>query len=364
MPSEQVEIVTLSQLVAKNHPYKELLELVDFKGLSKTLKEIKKNQETGRKGYTVEQCLKMLVLQFMENLSDREMERFIRENLAGKLFCNFSILEKTPDHNLFYRIRQRIGINKLGKLFNKVQDQLKHQGLIREMFTFVDASHLISKVNIWEDRDRLIEKGLKTFDNKVLKKVEKKQNSINNKINDRKNKNNKNKKVKRKLQIKIIKADTQARMGCKGKNKFWFGYKRHASVDMQSGLINKVAITPANVPDGKAVKHILPNSGAILGDKGYCIKSSIREIKKKGLHDMTIKKNNMKGKNKEKDRWISSLRSTYERVFSKMPRRVKYRGIAKNQFAFFMDALSFNFKRLIKLNEQDYINVQPLCFST
>ena len=34
--------------------------------------------------------------------------------------------------------------------------------------------------------------------------------------------------------------DKQARIGCKGKNKYWYGFKKHVSVDMQSGLINKV----------------------------------------------------------------------------------------------------------------------------
>ena len=43
-----------------------------------------------------------------------------------------------------------------------------------------------------------------------------------------------------------VATDKQARIGCKGKDKYWYGYKRHVSVDMQSGLINKVAITPAN----------------------------------------------------------------------------------------------------------------------
>ena len=32
--------------------------------------------------------------------------------------------------------------------------------------------------------------------------------------------------------------DKQARIGCKGKDKYWYGYKKHASVDMQSGLIS------------------------------------------------------------------------------------------------------------------------------
>jgi hypothetical protein len=32
---------------------------------------------------------------------------------------------------------------------------------------------------------------------------------------------------------------------------------------MQSGLINKVALTPANITDAKGLKHVLPSSGAI-----------------------------------------------------------------------------------------------------
>ena len=37
--------------------------------------------------------------------------------------------------------------------------------------------------------------------------------------------------------VKKYSADPQARFGCKGKSKFWFGYKGHIGVDMGSGLI-------------------------------------------------------------------------------------------------------------------------------
>lgn len=58
----------------------------------------------------------------------------------------------------------------------------------------------------------------------------------------------------------------------------------------------------------------------------------------------------MKSKNREKDRWITELRSPYERVFSQQRRRVRYRGLAKNQFAAFMEAICFNLKRLSVLD--------------
>ena len=63
-----------------------------------------------------------------------------------------------------------------------------------------------------------------------------------------------------------------------------------------------------------------------------------------------IKKNNMKGKNRDQDKWFSSLRSPYERVFSKRNKRVRYKGVAKNQFAAFMETICFYIKRLSVLD--------------
>ena len=108
----------------------------------------------------------------------------------------------------------------------------------------------------------------------------------------------------------------------------------------------------ANVSDAKAVKHILPKQGAVFVDKGYCTRDSTIHMKIKNLHNCTIKTNNMKDKNFDKDKWISKARSPYERVFSKVSKRSRYRGIAKNQFQVFMESLAFNFKRLIKLEDQ------------
>ena len=65
--------------------------------------------------------------------------------------------------------------------------------------------------------------------------------------------------------------DPQARFGNKGKAQFWYGYKEHASVDMQSGLINKVAATPAHTRDADGLRHVCPDQGAVFADKGYCV---------------------------------------------------------------------------------------------
>ena len=202
------------------------------------------------------------------------------------------------------------------EIFNRLRASLKAAGLIREMFTFVDASALVSKLSTWDDRDKAIAKGLEKFNNETASKVA---------------------------------ADKQARFGAKGKNKFWYGYKEHASVDMQSGLINKVAATPANVDDAKGLRHVCPDQGAVYADKGYCTAPAQQTLRRKGCHNAAIKKNNMSGKNRDKDRWLSKMRAPYERVFSKRSKRVRYPGQAKAQFQVACTAIGHNLKRLVTL---------------
>ena len=116
-------------------------------------------------------------------------------------------------------------------------------------------------------------------------------------------------------------------------------------------MINKVAVTKANIIDSKGMKHIIPSQGAVYADKGYCDKNAKIAAAKRNIHLAAIKKNNMKNKNKELDKFYTKLRSPYDRVFSKTNHRVRYLGIAKNQFAAFMKAIAHNLKRMVVLNE-------------
>ena len=121
---------------------------------------------------------------------------------------------------------------------------------------------------------------------------------------------------------------------------------------MTSGMINRVCVIRANTPDSDAesVKAVLPDSGAVAGDKGFV--SAIPTIEEAGLHSMVILKNNMKDKNKGKDRFITKLRAPFEGLFSKQQKRVRYKGIGKNQAAEYLYAMAFNFRRLLSINAE------------
>ena len=55
----------------------------------------------------------------------------------------------------------------------------------------------------------------------------------------------------------------------------------------------------------------------------------------------------MKGKDTKKDAWLSAMRSPYERVFARLNRRVRYRGLKNVQFQAGIRTLTFNLKRVI-----------------
>ncbi len=95
------------------------------------------------------------------------------------------------------------------------------------------------------------------------------------------------------------------------------------SVDIQSGLINKVAITPANVTDAQGFSHVCPSNGACYADKGHCTAPAKNAARAKGLHLAAVKKNNMKGKNFYLDKYYTKIRAPFERVFSQDNKRVR-----------------------------------------
>ena len=80
------------------------------------------------------------------------MEEFLQYDIAAKYFCSFGLTEQTPDHSYFGKFRDRIGTYQLSIIFKKMVESLKKEGLIREFYTFVDASKIVACVDSWKAR--------------------------------------------------------------------------------------------------------------------------------------------------------------------------------------------------------------------
>ena len=87
-----------------DHAYRKLNRLINFDEIAAILQATYSN--LGQKGIPAVRGLKAMLLQFWEDYSDRQMEAAVRENLAIRWFCGFSLIEKTPDHSYFGKFRK------------------------------------------------------------------------------------------------------------------------------------------------------------------------------------------------------------------------------------------------------------------
>lgn len=308
--STEEEII--EKMIKADHAFRKLKRLIDFEKLISPYRKL--YSDTGAEGIDVIKGFKALLIQFWEDYSDREMEKVLEENVAVKWFCGFTLLEKTPDHSYFGKLRKRLETKNIADIFNSVNQNLREKGLFGDVFRFIDASAIVTKTALWEERDKAIASGEEKLNNQ---------------------------------NVKNYAADKDARWGAKSKTNIWFGYKKHHNVDMRHGLIDKVAVTPANVPDPKVLKEIIVPNTMNFMDKIYDQKKSYQTLKANNCHSGIIKKINNKTKNKDLDRWKSKTRMPFEGTFSKLRKRAKFRSQVKVLFQCFSEAIVHNLKKAI-----------------
>jgi len=304
----------IEKMVSEKHAFRKLNNVIHFEALISPYREL--YSSIGAEGVDVIKGFKALLVQFWENYSDRDMEKALQENVAVKWFCGFGLTEKTPDHSYFGKLRKRLGAKNIADIFNNINNILREKRLFGDVFKFVDASSIITKTALWEERDRAIEDGEKKLNNKIVNKYA---------------------------------ADKDARWGAKSKNSIWFGYKRHCSVDMRYGLIDKLAVTPANVPDQQILRNICPKNAMVFMDKIYDTKKSNQILKINNCASGIIRKNNNKTKNKNLDSWRGKTRMPFESTFSKLNKRARYRGKVKVLFQCFAESITYNLKKAIRI---------------
>lgn len=305
----------LEAMVPADHAMRKMKAWLPVDGIATDIEELKKG--LGREGYGWEVAVRALFLQFYGDHSDREMEESLRFNLLYRWFCGFSHEGETPDHTYFCRVRKELGAERIQKVFEGLMSRAREKKLVKDVAKFVDASAIKRKEATWAERDAAMA---------AEEPEEKKQgNAV----------------------ISKYAADKEARWGCKGHGKYWFGYKRHVGVDLGSGLIERIHVTPGNVTDGDGFREVCPTEGLVLADKAYDNGFIRGFLQQRGCEDGIIRKNAKTEEAKARNRELSKRRSPGERVFSKMSKRTRYMGVKKTLLQALWEGIVHNVKRLL-----------------
>ena len=175
--------------------------------------------ERGNKPYDLELMLRIYVLQNLYNLADMAVMNEIIDSRAFSAFCQVDSSNQIPDGDTIGRFRNILMQHHLQEeLFADVRKRLQEKGLLLMKGTIVDSTLVAAPSST------------------------------------------KNQKKER---------DPDAHQVKKG-NQWYFGYKGHIGVDRDTGLINKIEISAANVHDTAPVPDLLEGTEEeVFGDSGY-----------------------------------------------------------------------------------------------
>ncbi len=149
---------------------------------------------------------------------------------------------------------------------------------------------------------------------------------------------------------------------CRGRHQSESPFKAHVGADADTALVEEIAITPANVNDGKAGPEALPdNPGEVFADSAYRGQHFRDAIHAKGGTPRIIA-TAMWGRDEQEtlarlEAWnqpIHRVRGRIEKIFGTWKRsyglrRMRWRGLAKASIQVRLTAIAYNLKRTLNI---------------
>ena len=256
----------------------------------------------GRPPIKLPVMLRAIVAQNSFGLSDEGMEDAIYDSQAIRRFVGIDLgCESAPDETTILKFRHLLEEHSLTKaIFEKINEHLAARGLLLREGTIVDATLIPAPSST-------------------------------------KNKNKSR--------------DPEMHASKKG-NQWYFGAKAHIGVDMDSGVVHTVVATAGNVSDVAQAHTLLHGDEKhVMGDAGYIgIEKREENLDKTEVEWHTaekrskvkdVKDENVRVALEKLERMKASIRSKVEHPFHVIKnlfkyRKVRYKGIAKNEAQLFM----------------------------
>jgi transposase, IS5 family len=251
---------------------------------------------------------KALLLSIWYDLSDVKLAEALDDRASFRTFCGFSRTEATPERTAFVRFRKALIAQKLDRLlFTAITAQLKSKAITVKTGTLVDATIIASASEGDEDARWVKHKGKPAV----------------------------------------------------------HGFKAHVGADADTAMVEEIAITSANINDGRAGPDALPEDpGEVFADSAYRgshfrdavrAKGGIPRIVATGMwgrdEQETLRKL------KEWNQPIHRVRGRIEKIFGTWKRsyglrRMRWRGIAKAAVQIHLTAIAYNLKRTLNIVQE------------
>lgn len=147
--TEPTEIDTLvfAKLVPPDHYLRRVKQLIDFERFRDLVADCY-SPAMGRTAQDPVRMIKLALLQFHYNLSDREVIATAQVNVAFRFLLDLSLESPLPVPSLLSQFRTRLGTERYQGLFDQLVTQAREYGLIRDRLRLKDATHVLANIAV------------------------------------------------------------------------------------------------------------------------------------------------------------------------------------------------------------------------
>ena len=273
---------SLVDYIPKNHILKQVDKVLDLSWLREEVADCY-DLTNGRPGIDPEAAVRLMLAGFFQGIvHDRKLIREAEVNIAIRWFAGYDLTDKLPHHSSLTRIRQRWGMERFLKIFQKTVEACIKAGLVSGETIHIDATLIRADVS-WES---LTTQHVKTV---FQQNDDVKENETDD--SDKPKKKGRPGKAEKKPK-KISKTDPDATMTT-SKHSFHMepSYKQHTAVDDKAGVVVDVKLTTGEQNEGKElldqIARIRKLNGKkpvhVTADMSYAHGSNYGELEKEGI---------------------------------------------------------------------------------
>lgn len=265
----QLQVVSLEDLVPKNHLVRKLDAAMDFNFIYDIVKDLYKPY--GRESIDPVVLVKIVFIQYIFGIpSMRKTIEEIEVNFAYRWFLGYGIYESIPHFSTFGKnyTRRFKDSDLFEQIFEKILTEAYQCGFVDDEKLFIDGSHIKANANTHKYRDEIIRKTAKVYEKELQEEIEK------DRAKHGKKPLKEQDKEPEEVHQKVSTTDPESGYFHKGEHKKVFAYTTNTCCD-RNGFILDFEIAPGNVHDSVSFfplyERIRKNEYAkyIVMDAGY-----------------------------------------------------------------------------------------------
>lgn len=237
----------LSNLIPSDHILKRVDKVLDISWFRREVADCY-NANMGRPSIDPESALRLMLAGYFQGIvHDRKLMREAQVNLAIRWFAGFRLDQALPEHSSLTKIRQRWGLNRFKKIFQKTVQMCIDAGLVNGETVHIDSTLIRADVS-WESlTTEYVDKAFR-------------ENNLEDKNNNQVSRTGKPKKRST--------TDPDATLTTSSHNsRMEPSFKQHTAVDDHSGVILDVKTTTGEVSEGKQLLEQITRIEEITGKK-------------------------------------------------------------------------------------------------